>query len=74
MVDATPQGGGPEDKAAALMLDRAIAAGTASAASLTAIGATLAQFYRTQPHLAFEPKQYVERIAAQIQTPSASVW
>jgi uncharacterized protein len=51
---------------AALMLDRAIAAGTTAVARLTAIGAMLAQFYRTQPRLAFEPEQYVERITAQI--------
>ena len=52
---------------AALMLDRAIVAGTASTAGLAAIGTLLAQFYRTQPRLAFEPEQYVERITAQIQ-------
>jgi aminoglycoside phosphotransferase family enzyme len=51
---------------AALMLDRAIAAGTASAARLTAVGAMLAQFYRAQPRLEFEPEQYVERITGQI--------
>lgn len=51
---------------AALMLDRAIVAGTASAARLTAVGALLAHFYGTQPRAAFEPEQYVERITAQI--------
>ena len=53
---------------AALMLDRAIVAGTASGAKLTAVGAMLAQFYRTQPPVAFEPEEYVERIANQIKT------
>lgn len=51
---------------AGLMLDRAIAAGTASAARLTAVGVILAQFYRTQPRVAFEPEQYLERITGQI--------
>jgi aminoglycoside phosphotransferase family enzyme len=52
---------------AALMLDRAITAGTASQPRLAAVGTMLAQFYRTQPRVAFEPDQYVERITAQIQ-------
>lgn len=52
---------------AALMLDRAIAAGTVSSARLTVIGAMLAEFYRAQPRLAFEPDSYVERIIGQIQ-------
>lgn len=51
---------------AALMLDRAIAAGTASPSRLAALGAMLARFYRAQPRIAFEPEQYVERIAGQI--------
>lgn len=51
---------------AALMLDRAIASGTAAPAQLSALGLWLAQFYRTRPHVAFDPDQYVERIAEQI--------
>jgi len=52
---------------AALMLDRAIGAGTVSAARLAAVGAMLAEFYRTQLRFAFEPDRYVERIIGQIQ-------
>lgn len=51
---------------AALMLDRAIASGTASPAQLSALGLWLAQFYRGRPHVSFDPDQYVERIAEQI--------
>jgi aminoglycoside phosphotransferase family enzyme len=51
---------------AAMMLDRAIIAGTASAARLEAIGEMLAQFYRAQPCIGFEPEQYIERITGQI--------
>lgn len=49
-----------------LMLDRAIASGTASPALLSALGLWLAQFYRRRPSAAFDPDQYVERIAEQI--------
>lgn len=49
-----------------LMLDRAIASGTASPAALSALGFWLAQFYRRRPSVPFEPDQYVERIAEQI--------
>ena len=51
---------------ATLMLDRAIASGTASPAQLSALGLWLAQFYRTRPRVTFDPDQYVERIAEQI--------
>jgi aminoglycoside phosphotransferase family enzyme len=51
---------------AALMLDRAIVAGTVPVAKLMAVGAMLAHFYSTQPRMAFEPDQYVERITGQI--------
>jgi uncharacterized protein len=51
---------------AALMLDRAIAAGTASPAQLSALGLWLAQFYRGRPRVTVDPDQYVERIAEQI--------
>jgi aminoglycoside phosphotransferase family enzyme len=53
---------------AALMLDRAIAAGTASAQKLSAVGAMLARFYADQPRIALQPDQYVERIAQQIRS------
>ena len=49
-----------------LMLDRAIASGTASPAALSALGFWLAQFYRRRPRVAFDPDRYVERIAEQI--------
>jgi uncharacterized protein len=51
---------------ATLMLDRAIASGTASPALLSALGLWLAQFYQRQPRAGFDPDQYVERIAEQI--------
>jgi uncharacterized protein len=51
---------------AALMLDRAIASGAASPALLSALGLWLAQFYARRPRAAFDPDQYVERIAEQI--------
>jgi uncharacterized protein len=51
---------------ATLMLDRAIASATASPALLAALGLWLAQFYRKQPRVAFDPDQYIERIAEQI--------
>jgi aminoglycoside phosphotransferase family enzyme len=51
---------------AALMLDRAIAAGTASPEALISVGAMLARFYLDQPRVEFEPDAYVERIAGQI--------
>jgi uncharacterized protein len=51
---------------APLMLDSAIASRTASPARLSALGLWLAQFYRRQPRVAFDPDQYVERIAEQI--------
>jgi uncharacterized protein len=51
---------------ATLMLDRAIAGGTALPARLSALGLWLGQFYRRQPPVPFDPDQYVERIAEQI--------
>jgi aminoglycoside phosphotransferase family enzyme len=51
---------------ASQMLDRAIAAGSASPAQLSALGLWLAQFYRARPRVSFDPDQYVERIAEQI--------
>jgi aminoglycoside phosphotransferase family enzyme len=51
---------------ATLMLDAAIASTTASPAQLSALGLRLAQFYHARPHVAFDPDQYVERIAEQI--------
>lgn len=51
---------------AGLMLDRAIASGAAVPARLSALGLWLGQFYRRQPPVAFDPDQYVERIAEQI--------
>jgi aminoglycoside phosphotransferase family enzyme len=51
---------------AAMMLDRAIATGSAAPARLSALGLWLAQFYRNQPRAPFDPDQYVERIAEQI--------
>lgn len=53
---------------AELMLDRAIAAGTASAGALDAVGVMLAQFYREQQRISFLPDEYVARISEQIQT------
>jgi aminoglycoside phosphotransferase family enzyme len=50
----------------ASMLDQAIASGTASPASLGAVGVFLAEFYRTQPRVAFDANAYVERMAEQI--------
>jgi uncharacterized protein len=47
-------------------LSRAIATRTASAAALTEVGRTLAEFYRQQRCIDFEPVAYVERMAAQI--------
>lgn len=52
----------------ASMLDRAIAAGTALPSRLGAVGFFLAQFYQTQPHVALQPHEYVDRVAAQIRT------
>lgn len=52
----------------ASMLDRAIAAGTALPSRLGAVGFFLAQFYQTQPRLALQPHEYVDRVAAQIRT------
>lgn len=52
----------------ALMLDSAIASGTASPARLSAVGLWLAEFYRLQPRIAFDPDQYVERLARQIRS------
>lgn len=49
-----------------LMLDRAIRDGTVAEPALEALGRRLAEFYRTQPHMAFEPEQYITRIAEQI--------
>lgn len=53
---------------AALMLDRAIAAGTATTNALASVGSLLVRFYATQPKVPFEADQYVERITAQIHT------
>lgn len=50
------------------MLDRAIAAGTASPSRLGAVGSFLAQFYQTQSRIALQPHEYVDRVAAQIRT------
>lgn len=52
----------------ASMLDRAIATGTALPSRLSAIGFFLAQFYQTQPRVALQPHEYVDRVAAQIRT------
>ncbi|HEX7012778.1 MAG TPA: phosphotransferase [Steroidobacteraceae bacterium] len=49
-----------------LMLDRAIRTGTVAEPALEALGRRLAGFYQTQPHIAFEPEQYICRIAEQI--------
>lgn len=49
-----------------LMLDRTIAMGTTSARGLIEVGGTLADFYKRQPRIAFEPTAYVERIAGQL--------
>ena len=49
-----------------LMLDRAIVARTVSTSALRALGVRLAQFYRAQPRVTFEPQQYTARIAEQI--------
>jgi aminoglycoside phosphotransferase family enzyme len=48
------------------MLDRAIRDGTVAEPALEALGRRLAEFYRTQPHIAFEPEQYIARLAEQI--------
>src|SRR5690606_131949 len=48
-----------------LMLDRAIRTGTVAEPALEALGRRLAGFYQTQPHIAFEPEQYICRIAEQ---------
>ena len=50
----------------ALMLDRAIQAGTASPSALAAVGSLLVRFYGAQPRVPLDADQYVERIAAQI--------
>lgn len=52
---------------AALMLDRAITAGSASAAMLASVGRTLERFYASQQRIDFDPAAFVERIAGQIQ-------
>lgn len=48
------------------MLDRAIASGTVSRAALAELGILLAGFYRAQPHIRFDPCDYIARIAEQI--------
>lgn len=50
----------------ALMLDRAIEAGTATPDALASVGSLLVRFYGAQPKIPFEADQYVERITAQI--------
>lgn len=49
-----------------LMLDRAIAAGTASALALEAVGVLLAQFYSKQQRISFQPDEYIARFREQI--------
>ncbi len=51
---------------AALMLDRALASGTASRHALVSLGRLLTDFYRRQPAIDMTPRAYVERIAQQI--------
>jgi len=51
-----------------LMLDRLIVSRAAAPALLSALGLWLAQFYRHQPRAAFDPDQYVERVAQQIRS------
>jgi len=51
----------------ALMLDRAIVAGVVPAAPLAAVGRLLARFYRAQPSIAFDPRDYVARIRSQME-------
>jgi hypothetical protein len=52
----------------ASMLDQAIASGTASPASLGAVGVLLAECYRTQSRISFDASTYVDRIAEQIRS------
>jgi aminoglycoside phosphotransferase family enzyme len=46
-----------------LMLDRLIESKAAPPSALSAVGLWLAEFYQHQPRAAFEPDEYVERIA-----------
>jgi aminoglycoside phosphotransferase family enzyme len=50
----------------ASMLDRALAAGTASSSCVRAVGRTLARFYAAQQRIDIQPADYVVRIADQI--------
>lgn len=52
---------------AALMLDRALAAGTASPMALQAVGSLLSSFYRRQPAVTLRPDEYVARLVQQIE-------
>jgi aminoglycoside phosphotransferase family enzyme len=50
-----------------LMLDRAIAAGTASTTALAQVGVLLARFYRQQSRVLYSPSEYIARLGQQIQ-------